>query len=61
LDEVQMSLMTELVDTIAVRTSKTCHADVAKPVGKYVSKHAHGGGSINAATLDRALVGAYIM
>jgi chorismate mutase len=56
-----MSLMTELVDTIAVRTSKTCHADVAKPVGKYVSKHAHGGGSINAATLDRALADAYIM
>jgi hypothetical protein len=32
LDEVQKSLMTD-VDTIAVRPSKTCHADVAKAVG----------------------------
>jgi chorismate mutase len=61
LDEVQKSLIAELVDTIAVRTSKTCHADLAKAVGKYVSKHAHGGGPINAATLDRALAGACIM
>jgi chorismate mutase len=58
LDEVQKSLITELVDTAAVRTSKTCHADVAKAVGKYVSTHAHGGGPINAVTLDRALAGA---
>jgi hypothetical protein len=54
LDEVQKSLIAELVDTAAVRTSKTCHADVAKAVGKYVSTNAHGGGPINAATLDRA-------
>ena len=60
LDEVQKSLMTE-VDTIAVRPSKTCHADVAKAVGKYVSTHAHAGGPINAATLDRSLAGACIL
>jgi chorismate mutase len=58
LDEVQKSLIAELVDTAAVRTSRTCHADVAKAVGKYVSTHANGGGPINAATLDRALAGA---
>jgi chorismate mutase len=58
LDEVQKSLIAELVDTAAIRTSKTCHADVAKAVGKYVSTHAHGGGPINAATLDRSLAGA---
>ena len=58
LDEVQKSLIAELVDTAALRTSKTCRADVAKAVGKYVSTHAHGGGPINAATLDRSLAGA---
>jgi chorismate mutase len=58
LDEVQKSLITELADTAAVRTSKTCHADVAKAVGKYVATHGHGGGPINAVTLDRALAGA---
>src|SRR5258707_11913537 len=45
LDEVQKSLIAELVDTASVRTSKTCHADVAKAVGKYVSTHPLGGGS----------------
>jgi chorismate mutase len=54
LDEIQKSLIAELV-TIAVRTSKRCQADVAEAVGKYVSKHAHGGDPINAAILDRAL------
>jgi chorismate mutase len=34
LDEMQKSLIAELVDTAAVRKSKTCHADVAKAVGK---------------------------
>ena len=58
LDEVQKSLIAELMDTTAVRTSKTCHADVAKAVGKYVSTHAHAGGPINAAMLDRSLAGA---
>jgi chorismate mutase len=57
LDEVQKSLIAELADTAAIRTSKTCHADVAKAVGKYVLTHAHGG-PINAATLDRSLAGA---
>jgi chorismate mutase len=58
LDEVQKSLIAELMDTAAVRTSKTCHADVAKAIGKYVSTHAHAGGPINEATLDRSLAGA---
>jgi chorismate mutase len=61
LDEVQKSLIAELVDTATVRSSKTCHADVAKAVGKYVSTHPHNGGPINAATLDRALAGACIL
>jgi chorismate mutase len=58
LDEVQKSLIAELVDTAPVRTSKTCRADVAKAVGKYVSTRSLGGGPITAATLDRALAGA---
>jgi chorismate mutase len=58
LDEVQKTLIAELVDTAAVRTSKTCHADLAKAIGKYVSTHAHDGGPINAETLDRSLAGA---
>jgi chorismate mutase len=37
LDEVQKLLIAELLDTTAIRTSKMCHADVAKAVGKYVS------------------------
>jgi chorismate mutase len=58
LDEVQKSLIAELVDTVGIRKSKTCHADTAKAVAKYVSTHAQGGGPINAAILDRALAGA---
>jgi chorismate mutase len=57
LDEVQKLLIAELVDTAAVRTSKTCHADVAKAVEKYISMHPHDG-PINAATLNRSLAGA---
>jgi chorismate mutase len=58
LDEVQKSLIAELVDTVEIRKSKTCHADMAKAVTKYISSHAQGGGPINPATLDRALAGA---
>jgi chorismate mutase len=39
LDEVQKSLIAELVDTAEIRKSKTCRADIAKAVGKYVSTH----------------------
>jgi chorismate mutase len=58
LDEVQKSLITELLDVVEIRKSKTCRADIAKAVGKYVSTHAQGSGPITAATLDRALAGA---
>lgn len=58
LDEVQKSLIAELVNTIEIRKSKTCRADIAKVVGKYVSTHAQGSGPITASTLDRALAGA---
>jgi chorismate mutase len=58
LDEVQKSLIAELVNTVEIRKSKTCYADIAKAVGNYLSTHAQGGGPITAATLDRALAGA---
>ena len=58
LDEVQKSLIAELVDTVEIRKSKTCRADIARAVGKYLSTHAQGGGPITSETLDRALAGA---
>jgi chorismate mutase len=61
LDEIQKSLIADLANTAAVRTSKTCHVHIAEAVGKYVSTHANGHGPIDAATLDRALAGACIL
>ncbi len=58
LDEMQKSLIAQLVDTVEIRKSKTCRADIAKAVGKYISTHAQGSGPITAGTLDRALAGA---
>jgi chorismate mutase len=58
LDEVQKSLIAELVDTVEIRNSKMCHADMAKAVGTYICTHAQRGGPVTAATLDRALAGA---
>lgn len=55
LDEVQKSLIAELVSTLEIRKSKTCRADIAKAVEKYISTHAQGSGSITAATLDRTV------
>jgi chorismate mutase len=61
LDEVQKSLIAELVNTVEIRKSKTCRADIAKAVGKYVSTHMQGSDPITAATLDRALAGACVL
>jgi chorismate mutase len=55
LDQVQKTLIEELKDTAAVRESTTCPVDVAKAVGKYVSDHKHGVGSLEAMALDRAM------
>lgn len=61
LDAVQKSLIAELVDTFEVRKSRSCRADIAKAIGKYLSAHAQDdGGPITAATFDRALAGACI-
>jgi chorismate mutase len=58
LDQLQTALIAELKDTAAIRTSKTCPADVAKAVGKYVWAHKHDVGPLQAMALDRALAAA---
>jgi chorismate mutase len=55
LDQVQKTLIGELKDTVAVRASTTCPADVAKAVGKYVSEHKPDVGPLEAMALGRAM------
>ena len=58
LDQVQTALIAELADTVAIRASATCSADVAKAVGKYVVAHKHDVGPLQVIALDRALAAA---
>ena len=58
LDQVQTALVAELVATVDVRASSTCHADLAKAVGRYLSAHAGEGGALRAIALDRSLAAA---
>jgi chorismate mutase len=55
LDHVQAALIAELADTVAIRASTTCRADVAKAIGKYVSVQKHEVGPLQSIALDRAL------
>jgi chorismate mutase len=55
LDHVQAALIAELADTMAIRASTTCRADVAKAIGKYVLVHKHEAGPLQLIALDRAL------
>jgi chorismate mutase len=55
LDRLQKELVGELVDTVAIRASATCHADTAKAVGKYLAGHRHDAGSLQEIALDRAM------
>jgi chorismate mutase len=55
LDHVQAALIAELADTMAIRASTTCRADVAKAIGKYVLVHKHEVGPLQFIALDRAL------
>jgi chorismate mutase len=56
LDQLQTTLLTELADTTAIRASKTCRAEAAEAVGKYVS--AHHSGTLQTIALDRAMAAA---
>jgi len=55
LDYVQTSLLAELADTVAIRASTTCRADVAKAIGRYILEHKHEVGPLQSIALDRAL------
>ena len=55
LDRVQTALIAELADTVAIRASTTCRADVAKAIGKYISEHKHEVRPLQSVALDRAL------
>jgi chorismate mutase len=55
LDRVQTALIAELADTVAIRGSTTCRADVANAIGKYILGHKHEVGPLQSIALDRAL------
>ena len=58
LDQLQTALIAELADTVMIRASTTCHADVAKAVGKYISSNEGDHWCLHAIALDRALAAA---
>ncbi|WP_035348986.1 chorismate mutase [Edaphobacter aggregans] len=55
LDHVQAALIAELADTVAIRASTTCRADVAKAIGKYVLAHKRDVVPLQSIALDRTL------
>jgi chorismate mutase len=58
LDRLQTALITELADTATIRAGTTCHADLAKAVGKYMSSYKGDHWCLQAIALDRALAAA---
>lgn len=54
LDQIQTTLITELAATAAIRAIASCHTDVAKAVGLYVSMHKDNFSPLEAIALDRA-------
>jgi chorismate mutase len=55
LDRLQAALIAELADTVAIRASTSCRADLAKAIGKYILEHKHEVGPLQSIALDRAL------
>jgi chorismate mutase len=55
LDEIQKQLIEELISTSTVRTSSTCRADLATPVGAYLSTHKIAAIDVQATALKRSL------
>jgi len=55
LDEVEEALIAELAETVGIRASLSCRADVAKAVGKYASAHKNRLDALKAIALDRAM------
>ena len=58
LDQLQTALIAELANTAMTRAGTTCHADVAKAVGKYISSHKGDRWWLDEISLDRALAAA---
>ena len=48
----------ELAHTAVIRAGRTCHADIAKAVGKYMSSYKVDRWCLHAITLDRSLAAA---
>jgi chorismate mutase len=55
IDEIQRTLIAELVETSLFRARPTCRSEVAKSVGRYSSEHRSEVGAVRIAALDRAL------
>jgi len=60
LDQVDTALIAELQESTAIRASASCHMDIAKAAGRYVSLHKNSLGPLKAIALDRALATACI-
>ena len=54
LDQIQTTLISELAATASIRANASCHTDVAKAVGLYVSRHKDSFSPLEAIALDRA-------
>jgi chorismate mutase len=58
LDQLETALIEELAETAGIRASASCHADVAKAVGKFVSSTKTKFSPLRRIALDRALAAA---
>jgi chorismate mutase len=58
LDQLQTALIAALAGTVTTRANRTCHGDVARAVGQYVSAHKHDPWPLHAIALDRSLAAA---
>jgi len=55
LDEIEKRLIAGLSGTVAARSAKTCHLDVARAVGDYLNAHNLKADSLDAVALDRSM------
>lgn len=55
LDQLQTGFIAELANTSTIRSAPTCHVDVAKAIGQYLSAHPHDNDALHAIALDRSL------
>jgi chorismate mutase len=60
LDEIEKQLIAELSDTVAARSAKSCHREVARAVGQYLDAHKLKADSREGVALDRAMAASCI-